>query len=214
MIMKITKFDHACLLVSIQNSNILIDPGSFTKLPETMLNINTIIITDEHQDHYNLKNINKIKSNNPKVQIYGTQKISNLLRLEDIECNEVINVTEFMVGDSKVILTKKPHAVVYGKSPCDVVTVLIEDLFYYPSDSFVITNKSIKVVALPASGPWYKVSEAIDFVNNITSEYVLVTHDYLNSNIGNNITNEAIKPRIINKDRVYLYLKSGELYQF
>ena len=55
--MKITKFVHSCLLVETPEIKVLIDPGKFT-FDSHLLNVSRldnldyIVITHEHPDHY------------------------------------------------------------------------------------------------------------------------------------------------------------------
>ena len=56
--MKITKLGHCCLLIETKDKRILTDPGSYTVEAHSKLgNIDYILFTHEHQDHYHLESL-------------------------------------------------------------------------------------------------------------------------------------------------------------
>ncbi len=106
------------------------------------------------------------------------------------------------------------HAPVYKKSPCRVLTVKVDDFLYYPSDSFYATQDQVKILALPTSGPWHKLPEAIELANHVKSPAILATHNGLYNHIGNEVTNMSIKMHLDDPDRQWLFLESGKFVSF
>src|SRR5579864_2125034 len=88
--MKITKFVHSCLLVegnleTGEARNILIDPGQFSwesglidlnKLPQ----VNRILITHEHQDHFYLPFVQALKEKFPDAKIITNPNVVKILK--------------------------------------------------------------------------------------------------------------------------------------
>ncbi|MBI2667064.1 MBL fold metallo-hydrolase [Candidatus Woesearchaeota archaeon] len=71
--MKLTKIFHSCILIEEKiNSNtvkILIDPGTWMfsekwAKPEDFSDVDIVLVTHEHQDHYDPKSLKVICSNN------------------------------------------------------------------------------------------------------------------------------------------------------
>ncbi|GAC1502570.1 MAG: MBL fold metallo-hydrolase [Candidatus Saccharimonadales bacterium] len=212
--MKITKFEHACLILDNGTSRLLIDPGSFTTLPENLSNINCIVVTEEHADHFDLENIKKVLSQSPDVKIFSTKVVAKQLTeagysCEAVSCEEHINVDGF-----SLTFKEGDHAISYDTSPCRVLTIKVDDFLYYPSDSFIPTEATVQVLALPTSGPWHKISESIDFANKITSKYILVTHNGLYNDIGNTVANSFTSNNVADKNREYIFLAVGETKDF
>ena len=73
--MKITKIGHCCLLIEVEGSRILTDPGSFTVEDLVTDNIDVILITHEHADHLHIDSVKKIVEVNPKVQIFSNSSV-------------------------------------------------------------------------------------------------------------------------------------------
>lgn len=210
--MEITKFGHACIFISKAGKRLVIDPGSFTKLPNDLNNIPVLVISEEHYDHFSIDNVKAILAVNPELHIYTTQKV-----FEDLAANGITSTAidaELSVEDANFNLRFRAsdHAVVHGTSPCRVVTVEVDDLLYYAADSYTPTNKKVKVLAIPTSGPWFKTTEVIDYANAADAEFVLATHNSLNSEAGNNVTHHFLETHI--KDKQLLYLGDGESRAF
>lgn len=212
--MKITKFGHACLIIENENSKLVIDPGEFTQLLPELTNVSVLVITDEHFDHFNPDNVKKIIEQSPDVQVYSTRVVAGKLAEQKIDCHAVEDSLEIDNGGFKVSLNEVDHAVVYGVSPCRVLTIRVDDFLYYPSDSFEETNAKVKVLALPTSGPWFKLSEAIDLMKATDSEYILATHNSLNSNEGNEVANRFIDTHSNEPPREFVFLNEGESRDF
>lgn len=206
--MKITKYGHACILFEKDGLRLLVDPGSFTELPNNLQEVDFIIVTEEHYDHFNMDNLKKAASIK-SARIYTTTSVAESLKESGMSVKAISGDQTIDLGSFRVEFSENDHATVYKKSPCRSLAILIDDGVYYPSDTYVTIKKKIKVLALPTSGPWFKVSECIEFVNAIDSEIVLTTHNALNSEIGNKVTNTFIINNISN-DRKFVHLNNGE----
>lgn len=207
----ITKFQHACVLIDNGKDRIIIDPGSFTTLPHDLPTINAIVVTEEHGDHFSVDNITHLRKHNPDAPIYTTESVANDLIELGIHATPITGERSVNVGAFTVFLNEVDHAVVYGHSPCKSLTTRIDDLIYYPSDSYRVEKTNVKVLMLPTSGPWFKVSEVIDFAKSTPSDVMIPTHNSINSDIGNNVTHSFIESVLA--DRTFVFLKPGEHYE-
>lgn len=208
--MKLTKYEHACLFLENEQGALVIDPGSFSNLPSDLVNIKVVVVTEEHMDHYNEDNLKKILEQSPEVKIYSTTAVCDQLKKVNIDCtvvegSKIVNESGF---DIKFV--EGDHAPTYKKSPCRVLTITIGNFLYYPSDSFITTDEEVQVLALPTSGPWHKLEEAIDFANKVKSNVILATHNFLYSDTGQDVANHFITMNIADKDREWAYLEVGE----
>lgn len=192
------------------DSRLLIDPGSFTDLPDDLPSIDFVIVTEEHFDHLNQDNLDKVAQVNPNVRIYSTKAVAENLEDTDLNVTVVSGDQTIELGDYKVAFSENDHAVVYQKSPCKSLAITVDnDLLYYPSDTYRTIDSKVQILALPTSGPWFKVSECIEFANAIDSEIVLTTHNALNSETGNKVTHNFIVNNI-DENRRFVHLNNGE----
>ncbi len=71
--------------------------------------------------------------------------------------------------------------------------MLIDEHLYYPGDSFAIPEGvQIKELALPASAPWLKISEAMNFLAQIKPEFTFPTHDAILSDDGKQLVDRLL----------------------
>ncbi len=212
--MIITKFEHACLLLDNGKHRLIIDPGSFTNLPDNLTNLVCAVITEEHVDHYNLENIKKILAQNPEITILSTKTVAEQLKEVGINCQAVTRELKQQAQSFTLKLKETDHAEIYKSSPCRVLTIQVDDFLYYPSDSFTTTESSVEVLALPTSGPWHKISHSIDLANQVNSNSILATHNGLYNNTGNIVANNFTSSNITDKNREFVFLEVGESKKF
>ena len=94
--MKITKFDHAFLLVEESSQQLVIDPGSYSPELPKLENVVGIVLTHLHDDHSYLPHIKAIQSQFPQVKIYGPQDVA--AKLGEISCEVVSHGSHLKVG--------------------------------------------------------------------------------------------------------------------
>lgn len=208
--MKLTKYEHACLILDNGQSRLIIDPGCFTKLPEDLGGIEILVITEEHVDHYDLANVRAILDANHKVKIYTTTAVAALLSEEGITSQAISGQQNLHEKSYQLSFYEVPHAAVYRKSPCQSLSIKVDDYLFYPSDSYNTIDDEVEILALPTSGPWHKLEEAIDLANSVNSSKILATHNGLYNDDGQMVANNFITANIADDKREYIYLKPGE----
>ncbi|MEI8143051.1 MAG: MBL fold metallo-hydrolase [Candidatus Berkelbacteria bacterium] len=161
--MIITKHAQSCFLVETEKSKILIDPGTYVFAEEGMKaedfsDIDVIIVTHEHSDHFDWENVQKIIEMNGPVML-GTIAVIETAREEypDLDCrvNEV-GMT-FELSDIKIEGVVSEHGPLpNGNTPPEVVGVVIDDgksRFYTPGDSTFLDQKTgANIIAAPICG--------------------------------------------------------------
>ncbi|MEP7103397.1 MAG: MBL fold metallo-hydrolase [Candidatus Dojkabacteria bacterium] len=175
--MKITKFGHCCLLIEENGVRILTDPGVYSTQQTEVKNIDVVLITHEHQDHFHVDSLKILLQNNPQAKVITNTAVGKLLDQEGIKyqiLEDSQNTTE------KEILIEgfgKDHAIVYKTVPAQNTGYFINNKFFYPGDSFFNPGKPVQILALPVAGPWMKISEAIDYALNVKAQVTFPVHD-------------------------------------
>lgn len=193
--MKITKYGHCTLLIELNGTKILTDPGIFSD--ESFLDvkeIDAIVITHEHQDHFHIESIKKIIEKNPSVEIFSNHSVGKLLREQGISF--------VPVGGGEVASLKGVMIEGFGKDHAEIYEIvglventgfIIGDLLYYPGDSFYLPEKRVPILAVPIYGPWMKISDAIKFVQDFSPLYVIPVHDAPLAETGFEISERHLK---------------------
>ncbi|MDB5177640.1 MAG: hypothetical protein JWO61_23, partial [Candidatus Saccharibacteria bacterium] len=85
------------------------------------------------------------------------------------------------------------HAVIHPSMPVIAnLGVLINDSVYYPGDSFTNPSKPVKVLALPVTAPWLKISEVMDYLVDVKPGLAFPTHDAVASDFGKQLPDRML----------------------
>ncbi len=103
------------------------------------------------------------------------------------------------------------HAVIHSSFPIvDNVGVLINDSVFYPGDSFTPGPEGVELLAVPASAPWLKIGEVMDYVLASKPKRSFPTHEMINSVIGNGMANGRIQATTEQNGGEFFPLAPGE----
>lgn len=190
--MRLTKFEHAALLLEESGRKLFVDPGSFTSPLTDTTNTAAVVITHEHADHWTPEQLNRILDRNPEVPIYAPEGVARAAADFDITVvhpGDTVEATPF-----RLRFFGGRHAVIHESIPVvDNVGVLINDELYYAGDSFFIPEGvEVDVLAAPAGAPWMKVAETIDYVLAVKPKRSFPVHEMVLSRAGKDLSNSRL----------------------
>lgn len=174
--MDITKLEHACLDIQKGTTRLIIDPGVFSASLTNFTNIDAVVITHVHPDHFDPDKIAQIITENPNLKIFTTQEVSEQIN------NPCVTVPEreqpVQIGDISLEFFGTDHAVIDPSYPlAQNIGVLIDNTLYYPGDSFTMCPKPYDILAVPIHAPWLKFSETADFIRKSSAQKIFPTHN-------------------------------------
>jgi L-ascorbate metabolism protein UlaG (beta-lactamase superfamily) len=173
--MKVTKHEHATLLVSIADDNLIIDPGVFLSLAD-FSKVLAVVITHEHQDHWTPDQLGRILEKSPDARILGPAGVDKAAGDFEIEVVKAGDTVE--IGPFKLEFFGEKHALIHESIPIpDNVGVLVNDELYYPGDSYTVPDAVVGTLAAPIGAPWLKIGEAMDFILAVKPQRALYAHD-------------------------------------
>lgn len=176
--MKITKFGHCCMLIEEKGLRILTDPGVYTTAQDHLADVDVVLITHEHTDHFHIDSVKKILEHNPDVTIITNEAVKPLLDAEGIAYTCLADNTSATHKDVVIEAFESPHAIIYSELPRVLNTgFFIADKLFYPGDALIVPQKSVDVLACPVAGPWIKLSEAIDYAKAVHPKKLFPVHD-------------------------------------
>jgi L-ascorbate metabolism protein UlaG (beta-lactamase superfamily) len=190
--MRITKYEHACFVASIGDKKLIVDPGSFTvPLPDTN-NVVAVVVTHEHADHWTPEHLQRILTDSPGVKFFGPAGVA--AAASDFDFAVVKDGEKVELEPFTLEFFGEKHAVIHSSFPIvDNVGVLINGAVFYPGDSFTAGPEGAEVLAVPASAPWLKIGEVMDYVLASKPKRSFPTHEMINSVIGNGMANARIQ---------------------
>lgn len=207
--MKIIKYDQSCVMLEKNGRCLLIDPVEFSTEIPVVKNIDAIIITHKHSDHYQPEILEKFRLSNPDAKIFVAEDMINEIQqpAQIASFDKDVQVGEFAIG-----FFGKEHApIVDNISPCKNFGVIIDNILVNPGDSFAdpsITKPNVLFVAI--SAPWLKIDEVMKYITLLAPNKVIPVHDGLLSPLGHKITDNWVKKACDDIGAEYLPLDSGE----
>jgi len=184
--MKLTKHEHACVVLEKDGTSIVIDPGSFSSgAAEIIAGANTILLTHEHMDHVNEAAVNGALAARPDLQVYGPAALAGLFAAHEDQFTAVAAGVELTLGSFAVTVHGSEHAVIHPDIPVIAnVGYLFDGSLYHPGDAYYVPEVPVSVLLLPTSGPWMKIGEAADYVRAVRPQQIVQIHEMLLSDIG------------------------------
>lgn len=205
--MNITKHEHACLDIREGGSRLIIDPGIFSVSLKDLANIDVVVVTHMHGDHFDPEKLEEIVAKNPDVRIFTTSQVKNKFskRTELVKPNQKVSVAKIELK----FFGKQHHLF----NDIENVGVLINKQLYYPGDSYTTPDQPVKILAMPASAPWFRIDEASDFLSNVKPVHVFPTHNALLSEIGESIHYRILSNMCVEVNAKWHYLKPDQSFE-
>lgn len=190
--MKLTKHEHACMVLEKQDEQLVIDPGSFGVPLTDLHNVVAVVITHEHGDHWTADQLKRVLDNNPEARLIGPAGLATAA--SDFAIEVVAPGDTLTVGQFKLAFFGGTHAQIHSSIPtCDNVGVIVNDTFAYGGDSYELPGVSVPVLAVPVGAPWLKIGEAMDYVLAVAPRRAFSVHEATLSQIGRTLGNARLK---------------------
>lgn len=180
--MKITKYPQSCLMVEINQTKILIDPG-IIKYQEEYFDewkqSDYILVTHKHADHLYKEVIERLGK-----KIYSTNEVKNIyssLNIEAVKDGDVLNLDNIRIEVVKAIHGYNPY-LKNGGEVFENIGFIIDDgqnRLYITSDTICFNNNyKVDIVALPTTGYGLTMTsyEAALFSKECGAKMVLLIH--------------------------------------
>jgi L-ascorbate metabolism protein UlaG (beta-lactamase superfamily) len=208
--MRITKLEHAALILEEAGRRLVIDPGGLTNPILDVTNVDAVVITHEHADHWTADQLQRLTGSNPGVPIYGPSGV--VRAAEGVDITTVAPGQTVEVGPWTLRFFGGNHAIIHASIPIiENVGVLVNDRFFYPGDSFTVpVGVAVDTLAAPAGAPWMKVSEGMDYITQIAPKRAFGTHDGVLSAAGLGLVHDRFKAMTEAAGGEYFPLKPGE----
>jgi len=189
--MKVTKLEHAALVVDAGGKTLIIDPGSLTTPVIEPTGVVAIVITHEHADHWTPEQLARITSRNPDAMIIGPAGVA--AAVADHAVTVVAAGDTIEVGPFTLTFFGERHAEIHESVPVPGnIGVLVNSSLFYPGDAFTVPGVPVDTLALPVSAPWLKLGEAMDYLAEVAPKRAFPTHDMILSVAGRTLHNARL----------------------
>lgn len=177
--MQLTHLGHSCLLVEIEATRLLIDPGTFSTGFTQLNGLDAILVTHHHPDHVDVDALPKLLAGNSAAQLFADPTTAEQLGKAWTAARPG---DQLEVGSVHISVGGGTHAVIHPDIPTiDNVAYLLgtaeqPNQLLHPGDSFHVPEEPVDVLALPAGAPWLKISEAIDYLRAVAPRVAVPIH--------------------------------------
>lgn len=176
--MKVTKLGHCCLLIEARGTRFLIDPGNYTSAQNFLKKIDFVVISHEHTDHLHIESLKFILRNNPKAVIICNSSVGVILEKESIGYQKLVDGESLDLNGIKISGYGLKHAPIYDDyEQVENTGYMFDDKLFYPGDAFHDPKVPVDILAFPVTGPWCKISEAMEYVLKIKPRVAFQVHD-------------------------------------
>lgn len=218
--MKITKHGHACLHLEEANRSLIIDPGNYTDDLPQPTNLEAVVITHAHDDHCFEPNLAQLVSLNPGLNIVGPAQVIERLRaseesaLRGAQLHSAMHGDHYQFGGFRLDFFGDLHQVIHESLPLlQNCGVLVNSTLYYSGDSYTRCDSPYRILACPSSAPWLRISDVIDFLDEMRPEMCFPTHNALLSDRGHALQNSRIREVTERHGGEFRFLREGESWQ-
>ncbi|GAA1690487.1 MBL fold metallo-hydrolase [Microcella alkalica] len=206
--MILTKREHACLVIERDGASLVIDPGSFTA-PFDAPGLVAIVVTHEHADHAAPEHLDRLLASSPEARLFAPAGVAAAHPGYDWQIVAAGDVRE--AAPFTLAFSGGRHAVIHASIPVvDNLGVMVDGTLYYPGDSYTDPGVPVGVLAVPASAPWLKIGEVMDYLDAVRPRRAFPTHERANSDAGNAMANGRIKHVVESNGGRFFALVAGD----
>lgn len=207
--MTITKYEHSCLLLTDGNRQLVIDPGVYSLSLPDVSNLDALVITHVHGDHFDPSAVKRLIAANPEATIYTTKQVAAQLNAAHVVVPEIGKT--YQSGPFQLQFYGGTHALITESIPQDQnIGVRVNEELYYPGDSLTPCPDPHHVLAVPAMAPWLKLDEALQLVSGDSATTIFPVHDHFLSEDGRALTNRPLTGGAERAHKVFRPLSPGD----
>jgi L-ascorbate metabolism protein UlaG (beta-lactamase superfamily) len=183
-VMELTKFGHACVVLSDGDQRIVVDPGAFSDA-SALDGASAVLITHEHPDHFEPQRLRAAMDADPALEVWTNKSVAAQL--------EGLGARVHVVGDGDAVTVAGQQVTVHGELHAEVhpeiprilnVGFLVGGQVFHPGDALTVPDEPVATLLLPVHAPWSKTAELIDYVRAVHADQAFAVHDGALNDIG------------------------------
>ncbi|WP_327001799.1 MBL fold metallo-hydrolase [Dactylosporangium sp. NBC_01737] len=169
--MRLTKYGHACVRLDDGDRALVIDPGVYSE-PAALAGATAVLVTHEHADHVDVAALAAARAADPSLTVYTHPALAAELDAVAVEVGDTFTAAGFTVR-----VVGGVHAeIIDGLPGCPNVGFVVDGV-YHPGDALFVPAEPVDTLLVPASGPWVKLGEVIEFTRRVRPARAFPIHD-------------------------------------
>ncbi|QIM21088.1 MBL fold metallo-hydrolase [Phycicoccus sp. HDW14] len=180
--MRITHLGHACVLLEMADTRLLIDPGTFAEGFSEVRDLDAVLVTHQHPDHLDPERVPGLLAANPGARVLTDA--GSLETLAGLGIDAQAHDGPTVVGSVTVTPVGELHALIHDDIPrIPNVGVRLdadgEPSFFHPGDALDAEPGEVDVLAFPLQAPWQRSREMTAFLRRWAPRHAMPVHDGL-----------------------------------
>jgi len=178
---QLVRFGHSCVLITLPGATgrvrLLLDPGNLTPPFSVPNAVDAVLVTHAHPDHIDTAQVQQL-SGQTELRVFGPA--GTAASLEGAAASAVTEVSSgsLDIQGVSIVAIAAPHEEIYSEVPVpENLAYFIDGKILAPGDSFFVPDFEVDVLLLPLGAPWMKLSETIDYLNELAPRVVIPVHD-------------------------------------
>jgi L-ascorbate metabolism protein UlaG (beta-lactamase superfamily) len=176
--MDLWKFGHACVRLEKDGRALVIDPGAMTAEAEALADVDAVLVTHEHFDHFEPDRLRAAAAADPDLVVYTCPGVARHLTDLDDQVRVVADGDEVRVAGFQVrVVGEKHHPSHPDVPPVDNVGFLVDGEVFHPGDALTVVDAPTLLV--PGQAPWMTVPDLIGHLRRTAPRRGYAIHDGL-----------------------------------
>ena len=182
--MELTKFGHACVVLSEGDRRLVIDPGALSDAA-ALEGAGAVLVTHEHFDHFAPDVLRRAMDADPALEVWTNGSVAGQLDGVGSRVHVVGDGDAVTIAGFDVTVHGELHAVIHPDLPrLPNVGFLVDGVVFHPGDALTVPAEPVATLLLPVHAPWSKTSEVIDYVRAVDADQAYAIHDGLLNDTG------------------------------
>jgi L-ascorbate metabolism protein UlaG (beta-lactamase superfamily) len=181
---RFTKLRHSCVRLEKDGALLVIDPGIWSQAPEALSGAAAVLITHEHPDHLDAGALRAALGSNAGLELWANDSVAGKFAEFGGRVHAVAHGDTFTAAGFDVHVYGRDHALIHRDIPVVPNTgFAVDGEVFHPGDALTVPEDRVPTLLLPASAPWLKASEMIDYAREVAPRRAYAIHDgILNAN--------------------------------
>ena len=181
--MRLTHLGHACVLLELADTRVLVDPGTFAEDFSEVRDLAAVVITHQHPDHLDPTRFPGLLAANPDAVVLCDPMSVEVLARLGVEAREHAGEAT-TVGGVTITPFGDQHALIHHDLP-RITNVGVrleaegEPSFFHPGDALDAEPGQVDVLAFPLQAPWQRSRDMTAFLRRIGAPHAVPVHDGL-----------------------------------
>lgn len=179
--MQLVHFGHSCVLAEVGPARLLLDPGIYSAGFEELTGLDAILVTHQHPDHLDIGRLPALLAANPGAELVVDAGSGAPLAAAGIGHRVVHPGERLELAGTVVDVIGGDHGVIHPDIPVipNNGYLLGNGAVLHPGDAFDLPGCAVEVLLLPTAAPWFKISEAVDYLRAVGPGLAVPIHQAL-----------------------------------